>query len=77
MGVMIDSEELAGEMVANVSSALVGSAWQLRLDEQGKVVWVNTLDNGEEQVYDKPPQTSEQQRIEAKITDVKAVEGQL
>ncbi len=77
MGVMIDSEELAGEMVANVSSALVGSAWQLRLDEQGNVVWVNTLDNGEEQVYDKPPQTSEQQRIEAKITDVKAVEGQL
>ncbi len=77
MGVMIDSEELAGEMVENVSSSLIGSAWQLRLDQQGKVVWVDTLENGEEEVYDKAPQTSKKQRIEADITDVKAAEGQL
>ena len=74
---MIDSEELAGKMVANVSSALIGYAWQLRLDQHGKVVWVDTPESGEEQVYDKLPQAREKQRIEADMTNIKAAQGQL
>ncbi|MGI9308338.1 MAG: phospholipase D-like domain-containing protein, partial [Gammaproteobacteria bacterium] len=76
MGVLIESPEMGAEMVKSVSAAFNGTAWKLRLNEKGKVEWVD--DSGEKEVvYQKPPQTSTWRRFSAWATGLDAIEGQL
>lgn len=77
MGVLIESDELAARLIDNVSAALTGAAWKLRLNDKGEVEWVGYLDDGTEVVYTKPPQTSAWKRFTATIQDVNAFEDEL
>lgn len=77
MGVLIDSPELATGLVDSITAALPGTAWQLRLNDKGQVEWVDVGDKGQETVFNSPPQSSSKQRLEANITDIKAVEKEL
>ena len=76
MGVLINSSELATDLVESVSAELPGAAWKLRLNNDGKVEWVDVMD-GREVVYSKPPQTSFWRRFSAWFTGMDAIEGQL
>ena len=76
MGVLIESVELASQLVNTVSTVLPGAAWQLRLNDKDKVEWVNVA-HEQEIVYTKPPQTSAWRRFSANVTNFKALEGQL
>jgi putative cardiolipin synthase len=76
MGVLIESAELALLLVNSVSTRLPGTAWQLRLNDNDKVEWVQVA-NGKEVVYTKPPQTSAWRRFSARTTNFKVFEGQL
>jgi putative cardiolipin synthase len=76
MGVLIESHELAAGLVESVSAALPGAAWQLRLNDEGEVEWVDVVD-GKEVVYTKPPQTSVWRRFGARVSNLDAFEGQL
>ena len=63
-------------LVESVSSALPGAAWQLRLNDEGKVEWVDVAD-GKEVVHSKAPQTSVWRRFRSRISNMNAFEGQL
>ena len=76
MGVLIDSTELATDLVESVSAELPGAAWKLRLNDSGEVEWVD-VKGGNEIVYSKPPQTGFWRRFNAWITGMNALEGQL
>ena len=76
MGVLIESAELASLLVNSVSALLPGTAWQLRLNDNDKVEWVQVADD-KEVVYTKPPQTSAWRRFSASATNFKVLEGQL
>ena len=76
MGVLIESDELAAGLVELVSTALPGAAWQLRLNDEGEIEWVDVVD-GKEVVYSKPPQTSAWRRFSARVSNLDAFEGQL
>lgn len=76
MGVLIESSQLAGLLKKSVSTALPGNAWQLRLNSQGDVEWVDVIED-KEFVYTTPPQASLWQRFNAWISGLDAIEGQL
>jgi len=76
MGVMIKSDELAARLVDSVSTALPEAAWQLGLNDEGDVEWVDVVD-GKEVVYSKAPQTNAWRRFRSRISNLDAFEGQL
>jgi len=76
MGALIESDELATGLVESVSAALPSSAWRVRLNDKGKVEWVD-IQGDKEIVYSKAPQTSAWRRFTAQITGLDAIEGQL
>ena len=76
MGVLMKSDKLAAGLVKSVSAALPGAAWQLRLNNEGEVEWVD-LSDGKEVRYTKPPQTSAWRRFRAQLSNLEVVEGQI
>ena len=76
MGAFIESAELASQMAESVSDALPGSAWQVRLREDGEVEWVD-VSGDEEVVYTTNPQTDFALRQRVNLTDIAMLEGQL
>ena len=64
MGVMIDSEPLAKLAVKNSLDQIPGMAYQLKLDEKGRIRWHATID-GQEVVETKEPHTSGWMRFKA------------
>ena len=76
MGIVIESEEFVTETSNNIQSQLPGIAWKLRLDDNGKLEWVDV--SGEaEVVYDSPPQSTAGQRFKSEVYGIDALEGQL
>ena len=76
MGAVIESSELASQMVNAVSEALPGSAWKVRLSADGEVEWVD-LSGAEEVVFDTNPQTDFALRQRANLSNIGLLEGQL
>ncbi|MFG1173001.1 phospholipase D family protein [Erwiniaceae bacterium CAU 1747] len=63
MGLVIESDELANSIHQNLLVNLREHAWTLRLDEQGKVNWVEFPGEAEEVVYKHEPRTRFIQRL--------------
>jgi putative cardiolipin synthase len=64
MGVMIESEELAGFLADNSIERLPKMAYQLKLDDRNNITWHATID-GKQIVETKEPQTSAWLRFKA------------
>ena len=75
-GVIIESETLGRAFAEGVEAALDDQAWQLFLDEEGKLRW-RGFDDGVETVYQKDPETTWGQRVAATLSRILPVKSQL
>ena len=64
MGLLIDSPELGEFLTEDVRKSTPEIAYQVKLDERGKLSWHTTID-GKQVVETKDPQTSGWQRFNA------------
>ncbi len=62
MGVLIESKPMVAKMSSSVSDALPGIAYQLKLNDRGKIEWHANID-GEEVVETKEPLTTAWRRL--------------
>ena len=76
MGAMINTPELASQLMDSVAAALPYDAWQLRLSDDGDIEWL-AWENGELVIYSEPPQAETARKLKASASGLKALEGQL
>ena len=76
LGVIIKSPELAAELAANIDAAIDKQAYEVFLNNNGKLRW-RALKNGKEVIYKKEPQTSWWQRFTASFMRILPIRGQL
>jgi hypothetical protein len=76
MGAMINTPELASQLMDSVTAALPYDAWQLRLSDDGDIEWL-AWENGELVIYSEPPQAETARKLKASASGLKALEGQL
>lgn len=76
MGIVLEAPELAQYVVESIDAGLAGAAYQLQLDEQGRLQW--RLQEGDQVVvFDEEPQTSFWQRFSTGLIGLLPIEGQL
>lgn len=75
MGILIDSRELAKKMLKDRVSVFKQVVYELRLNEDDKIEW-HGIDEGNQVVHNKEPQTSWWRRFTAKVYKI-FPEGQL
>ena len=76
LGVIIDSPRLAEEFAALTDEALPTKAWEVFLNEDGKLRWRGLVD-GQEKIFKKEPQTSFWDRFMAGFYRILPIRGQL
>lgn len=76
LGVIIDSPELAEPMVENLFELAPTQAYEVFLNEEGKLRW-RGIENGEQVILRKEPQTSWWQRFVAGFMRILPIRGQL
>jgi putative cardiolipin synthase len=76
LGVIIRSPEIAAVVADIVESNKAEEAWELFLNDKGKLRW-RGMDNGQEIILDKEPQTSWGQRFMAGFYRILPIRGQL
>ncbi|RLA34092.1 MAG: phospholipase D family protein [Gammaproteobacteria bacterium] len=76
LGVIIRSPELAERLAAEVDEALPKQTYEVFLNEKGQLRW-RSLEDGEEVIYKKEPQTSWWQRFKAGFMRMLPIRGQL
>jgi putative cardiolipin synthase len=76
LGVIIDSPKLAEELAALADEVLPTKAWEVFLNEEGKLRW-RGLQDGQEQIFKKEPQTSAWERFVAGFYRILPIRGQL
>jgi putative cardiolipin synthase len=76
LGVIIRSPKIAEWMAAKVDEGLAAQAFEVFLNEKGKLRW-RGWENGEEVIYDKEPETSWGQRFTAGFMRILPIRGQL
>jgi len=76
LGVIIRSPELAGEFTTAVEKALAAQTFEVFLNEKGKLRW-RAIEDGEEVIYKKEPQTTWWQRFKAGFMRILPIRGQL
>ena len=76
LGVIIRSPELAGQFTTAVEKALAAQTFEVFLNEKGKLRW-RAIENGEEVIYKKEPQTTWWQRFKAGFMRILPIRGQL
>jgi putative cardiolipin synthase len=76
LGVIIRSPELADGFTTAVEKALVAQTFEVFLNEKGKLRW-RAIENGEEVIYTKEPQTTWWQRFKAGFMRILPIRGQL
>ena len=76
LGVIIRSPELAERFSTNVAAALPKQTFEVFLNEKGKLRW-RAIEDGEEVIYKKEPQTSWWQRFKAGFMRILPIRGQL
>ncbi len=63
VGLLIESDQLQENLSQMLDQSLERIAYELRLDEQGNVEWVEHLDNGQIKTYAHDPHTTKFQRF--------------
>ena len=76
LGVIIRSPEIAAEIADMIESNKDEEAWEVFLNEKGKLRW-RGMDNGQEVILDKEPQTTWGQRFMAGFYRILPIKGQL
>ena len=76
LGVVIESPELAEPLVERLYEVAPTQAYEVFLNEQGKLRW-RTLENGEEVVFDREPETAWWQRFAAGFFGLLPINSQL
>jgi putative cardiolipin synthase len=76
LGVIIQSPELAEAAANAVNNALAEKTYEVFLNDKGKLRW-RGLENGQEVVYDKEPQTKWSKRFAAGFSRILPIRGQL
>ena len=76
LGIIIDSEVLVGPLVDALYAATPERAYQVFLDDAGKLRW-KTTENGTEYVLDKEPDTGFWTRFFGGMTRVLPIKSQL
>lgn len=76
LGVIIDSPELANEVVDRVAEGLPTFAYSVTLSENGKLRWTGYT-NGEEEVWKHDPQTGWWKRFQVSFMRILPIRGQL
>jgi putative cardiolipin synthase len=77
LGVIIRSPEMAAALDNAVEAAFSNYAWEVKLDDEGRVRWHGTDADGQPVVYAKEPQTSWWQRFVAGFVRILPIRGQL
>ena len=76
LGVIIRSPELAAQSAKHIDAALAKQTYEVFLNEKGKLRW-RGLENGQEVIFDKEPQTTWSQRFSAGFMRILPIRGQL
>jgi putative cardiolipin synthase len=76
LGVIIRSPEIAAAVADLIESNKAKEAWEVFLNEKGKLRW-RGMDDGQEIILDKEPQTSWGQRFMAGFYRILPIKGQL
>lgn len=75
-GVIIESTHMAKRWAAAVEASLSTHAWEVFLDERGRLRW-RGFDDGRETIYTKDPESTWGQRFAAKIARILPIKDQL
>jgi cardiolipin synthase C len=76
LGVIIRSPEMADQSAELIETKLAGQTYEVFLNEKGKLRW-RGLENGQEVILDKEPQTTWSQRFAAGFMRILPIRGQL
>lgn len=76
LGVIIDSPEMASSSLERVNEALLRAAYEVTLDENGKLTWTGQS-SGEEEVWTKEPETGFWTRFNVSVMRILPIKGQL
>ena len=76
LGVIIESPELAQAAAIEVKNSLAEQTYEVFLNDRGKLRW-RGLENGQEVIFDKEPQTTWSQRFIAGFARILPIRGQL
>lgn len=68
VGLVIESESLQLEITESLSQLLPRIAYELRLNEYGKIIWIEQMDNGDVVTHVHEPETTFFQRFMIKFT---------
>lgn len=77
LGVIIRSPEMAADLDDAVEAAFPAYAWEVKLDDQGRLRWHGAGADGQPAVHTKEPQTSWWQRFVAGFVRLLPIRGQL
>ena len=75
-GVIIESDEISQAYAEAIDGRLQDAAWELFLDERGRLRW-RGYDEGRETIYTKDPQSTWGQRMAATLARILPIKGQL
>ena len=75
-GVLIASEEISQEFAESIDKHLQDVAWELFLDEKGRLRW-RGYDDGRETIYTKDPESTWRQRLVATLARILPIKSQL
>lgn len=76
LGVIIDSADMAGGVVDSIDKHLASKSYEVSLTDNQALRWT-TIENGEERVYDKEPETSAWTRFLGRIAQWLPIKGHL
>ncbi len=76
MGIMVETQALAGETAEGVLDGLGKAAYRLRLDERERIEWIG-LENGQEVVLTSEPQAGFWRKLTVGFLGLFPIEGQL
>jgi putative cardiolipin synthase len=76
MGMVVDSDELAGSMAASILESLPDIAYKLQLSEKGRLQWRLQAASGDELITTEP-QTTWWRRFKTKLMSFLPIESQM
>jgi putative cardiolipin synthase len=76
MGMVVDSDKLAGSMAAGILESLPIIAYKLELSEKGRLQWLLRSESGDE-VITTEPRTTWWLRFKTKLMSFLPIEGQM
>jgi len=77
LGVLIRSAELASAAAQRIEASAADGAWEVKLDDRGRLRWHGVGDDGQPVVLTKEPQTSWWDRFLAGFVRILPIRGQL